>query len=136
VQAIFEIAPMQRWMAAVRERGLDQRAHFIAAVFPFLGVDRLSFLKKVPGLVVPEHHIERVRRSHDAEGESYLITLEMIQGLMDIPGLHGLHMRAISAEDWVPRLVEDAALRGRRFAAAPGAGTGSAARATVLDEPS
>jgi len=120
VQAIFEVGPMRRWMAAVRERGLDQRAHFIAAVFPFVGVDRLSFLKKVPGLLVPEDLVERVRRSDDAEGECYLITLEMIQGLLDIPGLHGLHMRAISAEDWVPRLVEDAALRGRRFAAAPG----------------
>lgn len=118
VQAIFEVAPMRRWMAAVRERGLDQRAHFMAAVFPFLGVDRLNFLKKVPGLVVPEDLIERVRLSGDAEGESYRITLELIQGLLDIPGLHGLHMRAISAEDWVPRLVEDAALRGRRFAGA------------------
>ena len=97
VQAIFEVAPMRRWMAAVRERGLDQRAHFMAAVFPFLGVDRLNFLKKVPGLVVPEDLIERVRMSGDAEGESYRITLELIQGLLDIPGLHGLHMRAISA---------------------------------------
>jgi len=118
VQAVFELASMRRWMAAVCERGLDRRAHFVAAVFPFAGVDRLNFLKKVPGLVVPEDLIERVRRSGDAEGESYRITLELIQGLLDVPGLHGLHMRAISAEDWVPRLVEDARLQGRRFAPA------------------
>lgn len=118
VQAVFELASMRRWMAAVRERGLDRRAHFVAAVFPFAGVDRLNFLKKVPGLAVPEDLIERVRQSGDAERASYQITLELIQGLLDIPGLHGLHMRAISAEDWVPRLVEDARLRGRRFAPA------------------
>ena len=36
-----------------------------------MGVDRLSFLQKVPGLVVPDHLIERVRQSGDAEEESY-----------------------------------------------------------------
>jgi methylenetetrahydrofolate reductase (NADPH) len=114
VQAVFELAPMQRWMAAVRDRGLHKRARFIAAIFPFIGVDRLSFLKKIPGLVVPDPLIDRVRRSGDAERESYEITLELIRGLVEIPGLSGLHMRSIGAEDWVPRLVEDAALRGRR----------------------
>ncbi|XXT19615.1 methylenetetrahydrofolate reductase [Sorangium sp. So ce429] len=111
VQAVFELASMRRWMAAVVERGLHERAHFIAAIFPFAGVDRLSFLQKVPGLVVPEHLIERVRQSGDAEGESYQITLELVRGLRDIPGLSGIHMRSIGAEDWVPRLVEDAGLR-------------------------
>jgi methylenetetrahydrofolate reductase (NADPH) len=116
VQAVFDVEPMVRWMAAVRERGLDRRAHFVAAVFPFAGVERLSFLKMVPGLVVPDALIERVRQSGDAEQGSYQITLELIQGLLDIPGLHGLHIRSISAEDWVPRLVEDAKLQGRRYA--------------------
>jgi methylenetetrahydrofolate reductase (NADPH) len=111
VQAVFELASMQRWMAAVVERGLHQRAHFIAAIFPFAGVDRLKFLQKVPGLVVPEHLIERVRRSGDAEAESYGITLELVRGLRDLPGLAGIHLRSISAEDWVPRLVADAELR-------------------------
>lgn len=111
VQAVFELASMRRWMAAVVERGLHERAHFIAAIFPFAGVDRLSFLQKVPGLVVPEHLIERVQKSGDAEGESYRITLELVRGLRDIPGLSGIHMRSIGAEDWVPRLVEEAGLR-------------------------
>ncbi|WP_437797652.1 methylenetetrahydrofolate reductase [Sorangium sp. So ce693] len=111
VQAVFELAPMRRWMAAVVERRLHERAHFIAAIFPFAGVDRLSFLQKVPGLVVPEHLIERVRQSGDAEGESYRITLELVRGLSDIPGLSGIHMRSIGAEDWVPRLVDEAGLR-------------------------
>lgn len=111
VQAVFELAPMRRWMAAVVERGLHERAHFIAAIFPFAGVDRLKFLQKVPGLVVPDALVERVRQSGDAEAESYRITLELVRGLREIPGLAGIHMRAISAEDWVPRLVEDAELR-------------------------
>jgi methylenetetrahydrofolate reductase (NADPH) len=114
VQAVFDLEPMKRWMAAVRERGLDERAHFIAAVFPFAGVARLSFLQKIPGLVVPNHLIERVRSSGDAEAESYAITLELIQGLRQIRGLHGIHMRSIGAEDWVPRLVQAAGLRDLR----------------------
>jgi methylenetetrahydrofolate reductase (NADPH) len=127
VQAIFELGPMQRWMQAVVDRGLHERAHFVAAIFPFAGSDRLSFLKKIPGLVVPDPLVERVRQSGDAEAESYQITLELIRGLRDIPGLSGLHMRSIGAEDWVPRLVEDAGLRkvARRATAAAAAGAGA-----------
>lgn len=46
VQAIFDLAPMERWMAEVRARGLHHRAHFIAAIFPFSGAKRLEFCKK------------------------------------------------------------------------------------------
>lgn len=111
VQAVFELPPMRRWMAAVVERGLHERAHFVAALFPFAGVDRLNFLQKIPGLVVPDPLIERVRKSADAEAESYAITLELLRGLRDIPGLSGIHLRSIGAEDWVPRLVADAGLQ-------------------------
>ncbi len=111
VQAVFEIEPMQRWMASVVERRLHEQAHFVAAIFPFAGVDRLKFLQKIPGLVVPDHLLDRVRESGNPEAESYKITLELVRGLREIPGLSGIHMRSIGAEDWVPRLVEDAKLR-------------------------
>jgi methylenetetrahydrofolate reductase (NADPH) len=89
---------------------LHRRAHFIAGIFPFSGADRLAFLQQVPGLVVPDDLITRIR-SNDGEAESLQITLEFIEGIRQIPGIKGLHMRSIGAEDWVPRIVEAAGLR-------------------------
>lgn len=110
VQAIFDLAPMERWMAEVCARGLHKRAHFIAAIFPFSGAQRLEFLQTIPGLVVPDHLVKRIR-GNDSEAESLRITLELINGIRAIDGIRGLHMRSIGAEDWVPRIVEAAGLR-------------------------
>lgn len=110
VQAIFDLGPLQRWMAEVRAHGLHKRAHFIAALFPFSGAKRLEFLQKIPGLSVPDHLIARIR-SNDGDAQSLQITLELLEGIRAIEGVKGLHMRCIGAEDWVPRIVEAAGLR-------------------------
>lgn len=89
VQAIFDLAPMERWMAEVRARGLHKRAHFIAAIFPFSGAQRLEFLQKIPGLSIPDHLLERIR-SKDGEQESLKSTLELIEGIRAIKGIKGL----------------------------------------------
>ena len=110
VQAVFDLPPMQRWMQAVVQRGLHRQAHFIAAVFPFSGAERLRFLQTVPGLCIPEHLMHRVQ-SRDGDAASLEITLELIAGIRAMQGLSGLHLRSISAEDWVPRILEAAGLR-------------------------
>jgi methylenetetrahydrofolate reductase (NADPH) len=109
VQAIFDLEPMRAWMSAITERGLHKKAHFIAAVFPFSGSERLRFLQKVPGLCIPEHVIARVA-SQDGDKESLAITLELIEGIRAMPGIAGLHLRCIGAEDWVPRILSGARL--------------------------
>jgi methylenetetrahydrofolate reductase (NADPH) len=102
VQAVFDLEPLRAFMQSVVQHNLHKRAHFIAAVFPFSGAERLRFLQKVPGLSIPEHVIARVA-SHDGDEESLKITLELIAGIRAIPGIAGLHLRSIGAEDWVPR---------------------------------
>ncbi|GAB4515415.1 MAG: methylenetetrahydrofolate reductase [Haliangiales bacterium] len=109
VQAIFDMEPMRAWMAAVRDAGLHERAHFIAAVFPFSGAERLRFLQKVPGLCIPEHVFRRIERERDGS-ESLRYTVELIDGIRAIPGIKGLHLRSISAESWVPRILSEAGL--------------------------
>ncbi len=109
VQAVFDLEPLRAFMQAVVERGLHRKAHFIAAIFPFSGAERLRFLQKVPGLCIPEHVINRVE-GNDGDAESLAITLELIAGIRSLPGIAGLHLRCISAEDWVPRILEGAGL--------------------------
>lgn len=111
VQAIFELEPMERWMAEVVRRGLHKKARFLAAVFPFSGVERLHVLREIPGLSIPDHLLKRVE-SHNSERESLAITLELIDGIRSIEGISGLHIRSIGAEDWVPRIITAAGLGG------------------------
>ena len=111
VQAIFELGPMRYWMAEVVRRGLHQRARFLAAVFPFSGAERLHVLREIPGLRIPDDLLARVE-GNNSERESLAITLELINGIRDIEGITGLHIRSIGAEDWVPRIIEAAGLGG------------------------
>jgi methylenetetrahydrofolate reductase (NADPH) len=110
VQAVFDLEPMRRWMKAVVAMGLHRRAHFIAAVFPFSGSERLKFLQKVPGLSIPDHLIARVSKD-DGEEAAFAITLELMDGVLSLDGLSGLHIRSIAAESWVPELIARAGLR-------------------------
>lgn len=111
VQAIFELGPMRQWMAEVVRRGLHRRARFLAAVFPFSGAERLHVLREIPGLRIPDDLLARVESSN-SERESLAITLELINGIREIEGITGLHIRSIGAEDWVPRIIEAAGLGG------------------------
>ena len=111
VQAIFELGPMQFWMAEVVRRGLHRRARFLAAIFPFSGAERLHVLREIPGLRIPDHLLARVE-SNNSERESLAITLELISGIREIEGITGLHIRSIGAEDWVPRIITAAGLGG------------------------
>lgn len=111
VQAIFELGPMQFWMAEVVRRGLHKRARFLAAIFPFSGAERLHVLREIPGLSIPDHLLARVE-GNNSERESLAITLELINGTREIEGITGLHIRSIGAEDWVPRIITAAGLGG------------------------
>lgn len=110
LQATFDIAPIQQWMKEVRVRGLHKRVHFIAAIFPFSSLKGLQFLQKIPGLNIPNELVERIRRS-DNRAESLKVNLELIQGIRDIEGIRGLHMRSIRSGECIPQIVEAAGLR-------------------------
>ena len=111
VQAIFELESMAMWMKEVVRRGLHKKARFIGAVFPFSGAERLHVLKEIPGLTIPDNLLQRIE-SNNSEAESLAITLDLINGIRDIEGISGLHIRSIGAEDWVPRIITAAGLGG------------------------
>lgn len=110
LQASFELASVQRWMAEVVKRGLHQQVHFIAGIFPFSSWKGLEFLQKIPGLDIPQELVERIRSSH-SKSESLKVSVELVQGIRAIEGIRGLHMRSISSGDCIPQIVELAGLR-------------------------
>jgi methylenetetrahydrofolate reductase (NADPH) len=64
----------------------------------------------VPGVAVPDSIVTRMEDAKDAKEEGLAITLEIIDKLKDVPGIHGVHIMAVGWEDIVPVIVEKAGL--------------------------
>ncbi|MCR4418869.1 MAG: methylenetetrahydrofolate reductase [Clostridia bacterium] len=110
-QCIFDLDRFDRWMAMVRERGLHQRAAILAGVTPLKSAGAARYMQTVPGMVVPDAIVERMKKAADAKAEGVEICVEQIRRLRSIEGVAGVHIMAVMWEEIVPTIVEKAGLR-------------------------
>ena len=110
-QAIFDLDRFERFMAMVRERGLDRRTHILAGVIPLRSANAARYMKtKVSGMSVPDVVVDRMRGAQDPKREGVRICVETIERLRAVPGVHGVHIMAIGWEDIVPTVVQECGL--------------------------
>lgn len=110
-QAIFDMDMFEAWMDEVRSRGLDKRVHILAGVIPMKTAGAARYMKnKVPGMIVPNHIIDRMKNASDSKEEGIKLCVEQIETLKNIKGVHGVHIMAVMWEEMVPRIVEMAGL--------------------------
>jgi 5,10-methylenetetrahydrofolate reductase len=69
--------------------------------------------KNVPGVEVPEELIKRMEQANDQRKEGIHITVELIQAMQEIPGIKGVHLQAIEAEEMLPEIIKTAGLNPR-----------------------
>jgi len=112
-QCIFDLDRFDRWMAMVRERGLHQRAAILAGVTPLKSAGAARYMQTVPGMMVPDAIVERMKKAADAKAEGVEICVEQIRRLRSIEGVAGVHIMAVMWEEIVPTIVEKAGLRSR-----------------------
>jgi len=65
---------------------------------------------KVPGMIVPDHIINRMKNASDSKEEGIRLCVEQIETLKAMKGVHGVHVMAVMWEEMVPRIVEEAGL--------------------------
>ncbi|HEC34475.1 MAG TPA: methylenetetrahydrofolate reductase [Chloroflexi bacterium] len=110
-QGVFDVDRFIRYMELVRERGLHERVHILAGVIPMKSAGMARYMRDyVAGLSVPDELVERMENAEDAKEEGVRITLEIIEQLREIEGVHGIHLMAVAWEDIVPVIVERAGL--------------------------
>jgi len=110
-QAVFDVGKFTKWMQMVTDRGLDKEAHILAGVIPVKTVGMARYMRdNVPGVSVPDEIITRMQDAKDVREEGLKISLEIIEQIKDIPGVHGIHIMAVGWEDIVPTIVERAGL--------------------------
>ncbi|MGB2582225.1 MAG: methylenetetrahydrofolate reductase [Thermoplasmata archaeon] len=110
-QAIFDMDMFETWMDDVRSRGLDKKIHILAGVIPMKTAGAARYMKnKVPGMIVPNSIIDRMKNASDPKEEGIKLCVEQIETLKNMKGVHGVHIMAVMWEEIVPRIVETAGL--------------------------
>ncbi len=110
-QVIFDMDMFEKWMDDVRARGLDKKVHILAGVMPMKTAGAARYMKnKVPGMIVPDHIIERMKTAKDPKEEGIKLCIEQIEHLKTVKGVHGVHTMAVMWEDIIPRIVKEAGL--------------------------
>jgi len=110
-QAIFDMDMFEKWMDEIRSRGLDKKIHILAGVIPMKSAGAARYMKnKVPGMIVPNHIVDRMKSAKDAKEEGIKLCVEQIEHLKTVKGVHGVHVMAVAWEEMVPRIVEEAGL--------------------------
>ncbi len=112
-QCVYNIPRFKEWMRLAREEGLTERVYIMAGITPLKSARMAQFMAtKVAGMDVPEGVIKRLLgvTGPAALEEGLKIALETIAELRTIPGVRGIHIMAIEAEERVPELVQAAGL--------------------------
>ena len=112
-QCVYNLDKFERWMAQVRERGLDKKVYILAGITPLKSAGMAKYMKnRVPGMDVPDELVNRISgvpKEKQAE-EGLKIAIESIQRLKEVEGVSGFHIMAIEWEEKVPEIVEQAGL--------------------------
>lgn len=110
-QGVFDVERFARYMELVRERGLHEQVYILAGIIPMKSAGMARYMRDyVAGLTVPDELVERMENAEDAKEEGVRISLELIEQLREIEGVHGIHLMAVAWEDIVPVIIERAGL--------------------------
>jgi methylenetetrahydrofolate reductase (NADPH) len=110
-QVIFDIDGFERYLEALDKRDVLQRMNLMAGLTPVRSLKAAQAMSEVPGIKVPASLFKRLENAADPKEESVQMTLELIQKIKALPGVHGIHFMAVGWESIVPRLIQESGLR-------------------------
>lgn len=118
-QYCFDVPRMKEYMKAVRDMGLHERVYMLVGVGPLRSAKAAEWMRaNVPGVVIPDSIIARLKGVPKGRGnqarEGKKICIEIIQEVLDIEGVHGVHVMAFRQEELVAEIIEDSGLLARR----------------------
>jgi len=110
-QGVFNVPKFAQFMQMVRDQGLEKQVYILAGVIPMKSVGMARYMRDyVAGLDVPDELVTRMENARDAKEEGVKICLEIITQLIEMPGVHGIHIMAVGWEEIVPTVVKEAHL--------------------------
>ena len=118
-QFCFDVPRMKEYMKAVRDMGLHEKVFVLVGVGPLRSAKAAEWMRaNVPGVVIPDAIIDRLKGVPNGRGnqarEGKKICIEIIQEVLDIEGVNGIHVMAFRQEELVAEIIEDSGLLARR----------------------
>jgi len=107
-QSVYNLDRFNVWMDDICSDGLDKKVHILAGVTPLKSLrmtERMKF--HVPGVNIPDEIYDRMKNAANPKDEGYEISIELINEIKKIKGVHGIHITALFWEDIVPVLVKE-----------------------------
>jgi 5,10-methylenetetrahydrofolate reductase len=110
-QFCFDVAMMERFMRAVRARGLHHRAAIIVGVGMLPTAKGLSWMAHhVPGVHVPEALIARLAAAGNQREEGIAAAVDIVRQLCGIEGIGGFHLMGHRNERMLAEIIERAGI--------------------------
>ena len=105
-QYCYDMPMLERFMAKVRELGLQEKCFILVGVGPLASARAARWMRSnVPGIHVPDAVIERLEGAKDQKLEGKKICIELIQQIRDIKGVAGVHVMAYRQEELVSEII-------------------------------
>jgi methylenetetrahydrofolate reductase (NADPH) len=106
-QYCFDVERLKDHMQKVCDLRLHEKSFILIGVGPLRSERTAEFLRtKVPGVVVPDAVVERMRKAQDKRLEGKKICVEIIQQVREIKGVAGIHMMAYKQEETGAEILE------------------------------
>jgi len=112
-QYCFDLQQFRKYMERVRDLGLHEKCFIIVGVGPLRSERSAEFFRtKIPGVFIPDAIITRMRKTpgNKQREEGRKICVEIIQQVMEIEGVAGVHLMAYKQEDIVGEILDEAGL--------------------------
>lgn len=106
-QYCFDVELFRQYMTQVRDLGLLDRVFVLAGIGPLASAKSAEWIKaNVPGVHIPDSVINRLKGAANQAQEGVNICVDAIRELVEIDGVHGVHIMAYRQEHRVPEIVE------------------------------
>ena len=119
-QFCMDIEVVRRYAARLLELGIAQRAAILIGVAPIPSARSARWMReKLHGTIIPEAIVARLEGAADPKAEGRRICVELLQQLVEIPGVAGAHVMAPqSFPEIAAAIAESGVGRRKRRAAA------------------
>ena len=111
-QIAYDVEALTAWAEVVRARGVFERAPVLIGMVPLRSARGARFMNdKLPGVRVPPGMLEALETAGDEAGSvGRELTIEVVNGIREIPGVRGVHLMGMGHDAAVREVVDGAGL--------------------------
>lgn len=117
-QYCFDLALLRRYLARLDEHGILARAFILVGLGPIPSAKSARWMNQnLFGVHIPDAILSRLEGAADQAAEGRRICVELLQALVEIPGVAGAHLMAPRQEAAIAAVIAESGLLKKRRAA-------------------